>query len=99
MESPSLHFYQAPKDAAAVCALRAVLCLVALLCLTLYDPMDCSPPGSSVHGIHHGGILEWVGMPSSRDLPNPGIEPMSLTSTAFAGRSFTTSATWEALGL
>ena len=77
MESPSLHFYQAPKDAAAVCALRAVLCLVALLCLTLYNPMDCSPPGSSVHGILHGGILEWVAMPSSRDLPNPGIEPRS----------------------
>ena len=36
-------------------------------------------------------------MPSSRDLPNPGIKPMSLTSPALAGRFFTTSATWEAL--
>ena len=36
------------------------------LCLTLCDPMDCSPPGSSVHGILQSGILEWVVTPSSR---------------------------------
>ena len=29
------------------------------LCLTLSDPMDCSPPGSSVHGIFQASILEW----------------------------------------
>ena len=29
-------------------------------CLTLYDPMDCGPPGSSIHGILQGRILEWV---------------------------------------
>ena len=34
--------------------------------LTLCDPMDCSPPGSSVHGILQARILEWVAMPSSR---------------------------------
>ena len=39
--------------------------------------MDCSPPGSTVLGILQARILEWVAMPSSRDLPNPGIEPMS----------------------
>ena len=33
---------------------------VAQLCLTLCDPMDCSPPGSSVHGILQSRILEWV---------------------------------------
>ena len=36
------------------------------LCLTLCDLMDCSPPGSSVHGILQAGTLEWVAMPSSR---------------------------------
>ena len=36
------------------------------LCPTLCDPMDCSPPGSSVHGFLQAGILEWVAMPSSR---------------------------------
>ena len=46
-------------------------------CLTLCDTMNCSLPGSSVRGILQARILEWVAMPSSRDLPNPGIEPMS----------------------
>ena len=35
-------------------------------CPTLCDPMDCSPPGSSVHGILQARTLEWVAMPSSR---------------------------------
>ena len=35
-------------------------------CPTLCNPMDCSPPGSSVHGILQARILEWVTMPSSR---------------------------------
>ena len=36
------------------------------LCPTLCDPMDCSPPGSSVHGILQARILEWVAILSSR---------------------------------
>ena len=51
--------------------------LVAQPCPILCDPMDCSPPGSSVHGILQARILEWVAIPSPRDLPNPGIEPRS----------------------
>ena len=54
--------------------------------------MNCSLPGSSVHGILQARTLEWVAVPSSGDLPEPGVEPMSL---ALAGRFFTTSATWE----
>ena len=57
--------------------------------------MDCSPSGSSVHGILQARILEWVAMPSPGTLPNPGIEPASLTSPALAGKLFTTSTTWE----
>ena len=41
-------------------------CSVAQLCLTLCSPMDCSPPGSSVHGIILARILEWVTISSSR---------------------------------
>ena len=48
---------------------------VAQSCLTLCDPMHCSLPGSSVHGIFEARILEWVAIPSPGDLPNPGIEP------------------------
>jgi len=32
---------------------------VAQLCPTLSDPMDCSPPGSSIHGIFQARVLEW----------------------------------------
>ena len=41
-----------------------VCVLVTQSCLTLWDPMDCSPPGSSVHGILQARILEWVAFPS-----------------------------------
>ena len=46
-------------------------------CLTFYDPMDCSPPGSSVHGVLQARILEWVAFPSPGDLPDPGVESQS----------------------
>ena len=46
-----------------------------VLSQTLCDPMDYSPTGSSVHGILQARILEWVAMPSFRDLPYPGIKP------------------------
>ena len=49
----------------------AVLCLVPQSHLTLCDPVDCSPPGSSVHGILQARILEWVAMPSSRESRQP----------------------------
>ena len=42
-----------------------------------WDPMDCSPPGSSVHGILQARILEWLSFPSPWDLPDPGIKPGS----------------------
>ena len=55
-------------------------------CPTLFDPMDCSPPSSSVHG--------GLPCPPPGGHPNSGTEPLSLTSPAL--RFFTTSATWEA---
>ena len=48
-----------------------VCVLVTPLCLTLCDPMDCSPPGTSVHGILQARILEWVAIPSSRGSSGP----------------------------
>ena len=36
------------------------------VCLTLCDPMNCSQPGSPVHGISQARILEWIAVPSSR---------------------------------
>ena len=66
-------------------------------CLTFWDPMDCSLLGSSVHGILQARILERVAISFSRDLPDPGIEPVSLMSPAVAGGFFMTSAIWKAL--
>ena len=48
-----------------------VVWLVARLCPALCNPMDCSPPGSSVHGILQARTLEWVAMPSSRGSSQP----------------------------
>ena len=49
-------------------------CLLTQSCLILCDPVDCSPPGSSVHGILQARILEWVAISSSRgsSLPRDG---------------------------
>ena len=50
-------------------------------------PTKTSPPGSSVHEISQARILEWVGIPSPGDLPDPGMEAAS---PALAGGFFTT---------
>ena len=47
------------------------MCLVTQLCLTLCNPMDCSPGGAPVHGGSPGKILEWVAMTSSRGSSQP----------------------------
>ena len=47
------------------------------LCPTLCDLMDCSSPGSSVHGILQARIRKWIPCPPLGDLPNPGTEPAS----------------------
>ena len=49
--------------------------LVAQLCPTFCDPMDCSLPGSSVHGILQARILEWEAILFSSNLSNLGIKP------------------------
>ena len=49
------------------CLLSGLSCAKSLqLCPTICNPMDCSPPGSSIHGILQARILEWVAVPSSR---------------------------------
>ena len=57
-------FIRRGSDAVHVCAQS---------CPTLCNPMDCSLSGSSVHGILQARILEWVALPFSRNLPNPGL--------------------------
>ena len=66
-------------------------------CQTLCDPLDCSPPGSSVHRIFLARILEWVAKHSSKGIfQTQGSNPHLLTRPVLTGRFHTTSATWEA---
>ena len=60
-------------------------------CVSLCDPMEYSPPGSSVHGILQARILEWIAMPSSKGSWTQGLN-LHLLFSALAGRLFT----WEA---
>ena len=64
--------------------------LVAQLCPTLCDLMDCSPPGSSVHGVLQVRILDGLPRPLPGDLPDPMIQYTSLESSALGGRFFST---------
>jgi len=66
--------------------------LVAQLCPTLCNPMDCSPSGSSVHGILQARILEWVAIPFSRGSSRPRDQTQVFHT---AGRFFTVHATRE----
>ena len=50
---------------------------VAQLCLTLCDCMECSTPGSSVHGFSRQEYWSGLPFPSPGDLPDPGIKPKS----------------------
>ena len=71
-----------------------IICAQSLSCVLLCDHMDCSPPGSSVHGILQARILEWVAMPSSRGSSQPGDRTQF---SCIAGGFFTVWATREAL--
>ena len=62
-------------------------------CPTSCDPMDCSPPGSSVHGILQTRIVEWLVMPSARGSSQPRDQPLV---SCTAGGFFIYWATWEA---
>ena len=53
--------------------------LIARLRLTLCDPMDCSPLGSSVHGMSRQEYWSGWLFPSPEDFPNPGVQPRSPT--------------------
>ena len=63
-----------------------VVCLVVQSCSTLFDPIDCTPPDSSIHGILQARILEWVAIPFSRGSSQPRDQTQV---SLIAGRFFT----------
>ena len=64
--------------------------LLTQLCPILCDPVDCSPPGSSVHGILHARILKWVAISYSRGSSQPRDQTHISCISCIAGRFFTT---------
>ena len=54
----------------------AIVASLSVVCPTLGSPMDCNPPGSSVHGILQARIREWLPCLPPEDLPYPGIKPV-----------------------
>ena len=56
---------------------------------TLCNPLNCSPPGFSIHGIFQARTLEWVAISYSRRSSQPGIKPTSLVSPTLEGGFFT----------
>ena len=72
------------------------MCMHTQSCLTLCDPMDCSPPGSFVHGISQARILEWVTISFSRGCSWPRDWSHVSYVSALASRFFKHWATWEA---
>ena len=67
-----------------------VWCSVAQLSPTLFDPMDCSPPGSSVHGVFQARILQWVALSYSRGSSLPRDLTQVSHITPLAGEFFIT---------
>ena len=65
------------KESWCVCVCVCVCVWVIQSCPTLWDPMDCSPPGSYIHGIFQQEY--WSGLPAWGDFPNTGIKPESPT--------------------
>ena len=99
---PLCHFYKVQWSVTCVMSERGGRCvketllvciLVTQSCPTLCDPMDCSPPGFSVHGILQTGILEWVAISFSRGSSWPKHQTRV---SCVVGRFFTIWATREA---
>ena len=85
--SPLLLIKQSLGYASCSLYFSVQVCVVASCCLTLCDPMDCSPPSSSVHGIPRQEHWRGLPFPFPEDLSCPDVDPAS---PALASRFFTT---------
>ena len=76
--------------------IACVVCLAAQFCPTLCDPMECNPPGSSVHGILQARILEWVAISRGFSRPRASSRPRDRTQVSRIAGGFFTS--WVTVG-
>ena len=82
-------FSTAPKWSNVSQRLQTVL--VTQSCPTFRDPMECSPPGSSIHGIFQARILEWIAIPFSKE-SSPSRDWIQVSQTA--GNSLRSEPPW-----
>ena len=75
---PATAFLSPLRVCVSVCVCACARAKLLQLCSTLCNPMECSPPGSSVHVILQVRIMKWVATPSSRGSSSLGIKPVSL---------------------
>ena len=74
--------------------ITSVCVLVAQSCPTLCNPVDCSPPGSSVHGISQARILEWVAISYSRG-SSQARDQTRISCVSCIGRRILSSGSWD----
>ena len=84
---PPLKTWQSTIPQAKCCV---CVCVYAQLHLTLCNPMNCSLPGSSIHGISRQKYWSGLPFPTPGDLSDPGFKTKSSASPTLAGRFFNT---------
>ena len=91
------YFYLWPKKLKLKKLFSLLACLLSFAqsCPTLWDPRNCNPPGSSVHGILQAGILEWVAISSSKESSQLRDWTNVSCVSCITGRLLTLWAIWE----
>ena len=88
--------FRLPAIGLSLTFLSDSICMCAQSCLTFYDPMDCSPPGSSVPGVFQARILEGVAIPDSRGSSQPRDWTLDSCVSYTGRRVLNHCATWKA---
>ena len=96
-KNPSVQSYNLDSSFPGCCDICGVCMHTKSLqsCLTLCNPLECNPPGSSVHGILQARILEWIAIPSSKGSSQPRDWSQVSCISCLTGRFFTYWATRE----
>ena len=99
-QQPNRFHLSACLDSSLTKQMSCVCAKLLQLCLTLCNPLDPSPSGSTIYGILQARILEWVAIPSSKGSSRPrDLNLQLLRLLHWQAGFFTTSTSWEALSL
>ena len=95
LETCGIHNFLLKEEDVFFSVLAIKWCSVTQLCPILCNPTDCSPPGSSVHGILQARILEWVAISSSRGSSQPRDQTRVSCASCIGRQILCHCATWE----